>query len=132
MNSLEKIKTRETKWVNEYFYMKDLDNKYKKFSTSVFLISIYSPDISKSTEERLYFYNEHHVTLYRLPTTRKIFIMWDLNSIIGNNPRSGVIDHLNEENINDNGAILITSHALNELKIYKYFLQTLTPASMYI
>ncbi|XP_045466615.1 craniofacial development protein 2-like [Harmonia axyridis] len=89
----------------------------------LYMISVYCPDINKPKAERSCFFEELQEVLDSLPKKSKVFIIGDLNSRIGNTIIPGVMQRFNEDVLNDNGEMLITTCAENELRINNTFFQ---------
>lgn len=93
----------------------------KDETTRTYFISIYAPDVNKPNEERTAFFEELQQVIDEIPKKSKIFIMGDFNSRIGNTVLPGVMQRFNEDVINNNGEMLITLCAQNELRINNTF-----------
>lgn len=83
----------------------------------IHFLSVYALDISKSREEREKFFDQLQSAIDQLPINEKVFIMGDFNARTRNNTVPGNMQKFNEEVINNNGELLITLCAQNELRI---------------
>lgn len=83
----------------------------------IHIVSCYAPDISKTRLEREKFFNDLQDLIRSIPVTRKIFIIGDLNARIGNQVIHGVMQKHNENELNDNGELLIAMSTQSELRI---------------
>ncbi|XP_060517725.1 uncharacterized protein LOC132696713 [Cylas formicarius] len=82
--------------------------------TTMHLVNIYAPDISKPTEESERFYEDLQNTEMN---HHEIIIFGDLNAQIGDEILPGVKQKHNEPTFNENGELLIDFCARNELTI---------------
>lgn len=95
-----------------------------KFNTDrIHIVSCYAPDISKTRSEREAFFNDLQDLIKSIPSTQKIFIIGDLNARIGNQVIPGVMQKYNEDELNDNGELLVTMSTQSELRINNTYFQ---------
>lgn len=85
------------------------------------ILSVYAPDINKTKEDRENFYEKLEDTLNKIPPNEKTFVMGDFNARIGNTAVPGVMQRFNEDVINGNGEMLLTTCAQYELRINNTF-----------
>lgn len=107
----------EVHYVNSNIMYISLKTKTER----TYFISVHAPDISKPKEERISFFEELQQVLDEIPKNSKVFILGDLNSRIGNTAIPGVMQIFNENVTNNNGEMLITLCAQNELRINNTF-----------
>lgn len=106
----------KVEYVNQYLMYITI----KLTSDRVHMVSVYA-DMNKPRDEREHFFDELQEVLERLPNRNNIFLMGDFNSRIGNNHILGVMQRFNEETRNENGDMLISFYAQNELCINNTF-----------
>ena len=91
------------------------DNKH------IELISVSSPNISKTRQDCEDFYSKLQDILATVPQDHYIIIMGDLNARTGNDPIPGIKQRFNEDVRNDNGDLLVAFCTQNNLRINNTF-----------
>lgn len=89
----------------------------------VHIISVYAPDITKPRDDREEFYDKLEEVITNINRLDKIFIIGDTNARVGNTPIPGVMQHWNEDTVNENGEILINMCTQLELRINNTYFQ---------
>lgn len=84
-------------------------------------ISVYAPDSSRKKEETDAFYENIEAELRKIPPTERIIILGDLNARVGNSVIPGIMNRFNEDQLNDNGEILVDFCARHSLRINNTF-----------
>lgn len=103
----------DVKYVDEHMMLVEM----KMENTTLNVISVYAPDITKSKEEKIKFYENLQDLLDTTTAGTKTIILGDFNARVGNFPIQGVKQRFNEDTINENGERLIEMCLMNSLRI---------------
>ena len=85
------------------------------------LLSLYAPAISKPKEQREELYEDLQNVIDQMPQDALLIMMGGMNARVGNMPVPGVKQRFNEEEINDNGDLLVNFCSTNSLRINNTF-----------
>jgi len=106
----------------EYISERIIQVTLKFPQTKWYLLSLYAPDISKPKEQREEFCEDLQNVIDQIPQDVLLITMGDMNARVGNMPVPGVKQRFNEEEINDNGDLLMNVCSMNSLRINNTFL----------
>ncbi|KAK9881036.1 hypothetical protein WA026_014379 [Henosepilachna vigintioctopunctata] len=95
--------------------------KFSLGKKTINIISIYSPENCKPKREREQFFENLQNTLDKIPSDELVIVMGDFNARIGNTVIPGVKQRFHEDQINDNGELMVNLCSFNNLRINNTF-----------
>ena len=109
----------EFKFISERMLMVSLKMKLD----TLYIFSVYAPEDCKPKTEQDLFYETLQDHLDRIPASKSVLILGDLNARIGNDMVYGMKQRFNEDVTNENRTMFTQFCADNELRINNTFFQ---------